>query len=412
MNNAIVLTNLETPKLTVPCCANTGKTARSEQAPKQDFKKLFENCTITCAAPKQINLQLVQLLMGDTEQTDNSMPNNSLVQNELGEVVGTLEGFELLDYHSDKKVSISTEEMLGILSSGNTQNTAEDNSGFSAKLMNGIVNSYEMESEMSEQLAGMRPNEQLNTQNITQQEILQRVGTYLCSLESTNNDSVSSEIANAEGIVVESSVKEDVTLKQDGTLNEDARVLNESPELFSNAAQVKADVAVADSRTFSVDGSQTSENAQAGQEPSFASDNILNIVDKVRTSAAEGKHDFDIQLKPEFLGKVNIKLTMESGSIKVQIKTDDSAVKGLVSENLVSLQNMLEDKGVNVSNIDVYHDSQTLTGNNQQAFDQNTGNQQMQKRKLDIDTIDSTVYDVMTELPDVFMDNSSVEFRA
>lgn len=405
MNNAMVLTNLKTPKQTAAGCANKGKTARSEQAPKKDFKNLFENCTIL-EVPKQTNLQLVQLLMGGTEQTDNSMPDNSPTQNELGEVVGTLEGFELLDYHSDKKVSIPTEELLGILSSGNTQNTAEENSGFTAELVNGFINHNEVENKLSEQLAGMRPNEQLNTQNITQQEILQRVGTYLCSLESTNSDSVSSEIANAEGIAGESSVK------IGSTLNEDARALNDGSELFSNGTQVNADVAVTDSRTFSVDSAQASENAQAGQETNFASENILNIVDKVRTSAAEGKHDFDIQLKPEFLGKVNIKLTMESGSIKVQIKTNDSAVKGLVSENLVSLQNMLEDKGVNVSNIDVYYESQTFAGNDQQAFNQNTGNQQMPKRKLNIDTIDNMVYDVMTELPDVYLENSSVEFRA
>lgn len=405
MNNAMVLTNLETLKQNAAGCVNTSKTVKSEKTPKQDFKQLFENCTIT-DVPKQLNLQFVQLLMGGIEQTDNSMPDNSPTQNELGEVVGTLEGFELLDYHSDKKVPISTEDLLGILSKGNTQNTAEENRGFTAELMNGLINHNEVENKLSEQLAGMRPNEQLNTQNITQQEILQRVGTYLCSLESTNNDSVSSGIPNAEGIAGESSVKIGSTLK------EDARVFNDGSEVYNNGTQVKADVAVADSRTFSVDGAQTSENAQAEQETNFASDNILNIVDKVRTSAAEGKHDFDIQLKPEFLGKVNIKLIMESGNIKVQIKTDDSAVKGLVSENLVSLQNMLEDKGVNVSNIDVYYDSQTFTGSDQQAFNQNTGNQQTQKRQINIDSIDSMVYDVMTELPDVYLENSSVEFRA
>lgn len=405
MDNAMVLTNLEAPKQKAAGYANTGKTAKSEKAPTQDFKQMFENCTIT-DAPKQLNPQFVQLFVSGIEQTDNSMPDNYPTRNDLGEVVGTLEGFELLDYQSDNKISVSTEELLGFISKGNTQNSAEESSGFPVELMNGFIKRNEQKNQMSEQLAGMRPNEQLKTQNITQQEILQRVGTYLCSLESTNNDSVSSGIANAEEITSEGSVKISSTLKKD------ARVLNDGSEANNNGAQLKPDIAVTNNRTFSVESAQTSETVQAGQETNFASDNILNIVDKVRTSAAEGKHDFDIQLKPEFLGKVNIKLTMESGNIKVQIKTDDSAVKGLVSENLVSLQNMLEDKGVNVSNIDVYYDSQTFAGNDQQAFNQNTGYQQMQKKNINMDTIDSMVYDVMTELPDVYLENSSVEFRA
>ena len=45
----------------------------------------------------------------------------------------------------------------------------------------------------------------------------------------------------------------------------------------------------------------------------YEKDNVMRIVEKLHTEVSGGKYDFDVELKPDFLGKVNIKLTMENG---------------------------------------------------------------------------------------------------
>jgi flagellar hook-length control protein FliK len=102
----------------------------------------------------------------------------------------------------------------------------------------------------------------------------------------------------------------------------------------------------------------TAETEQAAAvkleaKPETVRESVLKIVDKVKTEASEGKYDFDIDLKPEFMGKVSIKLTMSEGSVKVQIKAEDVAVKGMLYDQMTNLHMMLKEKGIPVSTIDI-----------------------------------------------------------
>lgn len=147
----------------------------------------------------------------------------------------------------------------------------------------------------------------------------------------------------------------------------------------------------------------------------FVKDNVMRIVDKLSTQVSDGKYDFDVQLKPDFLGRVNIKLTMENGEIRMQIKTDDIGVKGLFADQASNMQAVLKDKGIAVTNIDVTYQSQMQTGDDRQAYRQNGDGSKKQNSRThaSIEKLGGTeMFEKMTEITGYTHTGSSVEFLA
>lgn len=142
----------------------------------------------------------------------------------------------------------------------------------------------------------------------------------------------------------------------------------------------------------------------------YSSDNVLRIVDRVSTQVTEGRYDFDVKLKPEFLGEVNIKLTMEDGVIRMQIKTDDMSVRGMLSDQAASLQNALKEKGVTLSSVDVTYESQASLDGGKQPFEQNDG--QRRQGGMYYAHAESAGYEPAAEPYSYYVGNSSVEFLA
>ncbi|MDD5018488.1 MAG: flagellar hook-length control protein FliK [Eubacteriales bacterium] len=175
-------------------------------------------------------------------------------------------------------------------------------------------------------------------------------------------------------------------------------------------APVHMTAEVLDSRSETEETPGTAKDTQNA----FAEENVIRIVDKVSTQAKEGRYDFDMELKPDFLGKVNIRLTMEDGNLKMRIRTEDMAVKELFSNEIPALQTMLKEKGFTVSDINVAYESQAFSNN--EAFEQNgdsgTGKQSYPNELSYDQTAESVLYDAVMDLPGLYAGTSSVEYLA
>jgi flagellar hook-length control protein FliK len=143
--------------------------------------------------------------------------------------------------------------------------------------------------------------------------------------------------------------------------------------------------------------------------PESVRESVLRIVDKVSVKAAEGKYDFDIDLKPDFMGKVSIKLTMEDGAVKVHIRADDAAVKGMLQDQTSSLQSMLKEKGIPVSNIDVTYEGSQAQGNEGHA---RNGEGRQHQSNLFREQAENGSYESARERYDFYLGNSSIEYLA
>lgn len=150
--------------------------------------------------------------------------------------------------------------------------------------------------------------------------------------------------------------------------------------------------------------------AKAAEAPQYTKENVLRIVDKVSTRFADGKYDFDVELKPDFLGKLSIRLSMEDGSIRMQIKTDDASVKSMLSSQTSSLQDALKEKGITLSNVDITYESQTSLSGERQPFEQNNGGGRHNGAYFA--QAEAAGLEPKTEMYSLYFGNSSVEFLA
>ncbi len=158
---------------------------------------------------------------------------------------------------------------------------------------------------------------------------------------------------------------------------------------------------------------ETKADAPQTTQTDFVKDNVMRIVDKLSTQVSDGKYDFDVELKPDFLGKVNIKLTMENGEIRMQIKTDDIGVKGMFADQATNMQAVLKDKGIAVTNIDITYQSQMQTGDDRQAYNQNSSGGKRQSSRHNVSQMVATgMFETMTEVTGYTHAGSSVEYLA
>ena len=249
------------------------------------------------------------------------------------------------------------------------------------------------------------------TQPLVSPEQTTETGASESMTEAANvpNDAVSGELVQTQNSVVPKAAKElgTTAAKELGTTAAEMGGERETEVNDAGQSQSVNTMAVHSRETISVAGDTTVE-ATTDETAQYTKENVLRIVDKVSTQSADGKYDFDVELKPDFLGKVHIKLTMEDGNIRMQIKTDDISVKGMLSDQTSSLQNALKEKGITLTNVDVTYESQTTRDFGQQPNEQNGSSRQ----GLYYAQTETIGFEPAEELYGYYTGSSSVEFLA
>ena len=178
-----------------------------------------------------------------------------------------------------------------------------------------------------------------------------------------------------------------------------------------NAASAQSAAEVQDVREPSASARAAKPAGTPEAERPYAKENVLRIVDSVSIKSAEGKHEFEVELKPEFLGKVRIRLTMEKGSMHMQIHAEDPAVRQMLSDHAESLMGALREKGIALSGMDVSRDSHAaLDGQGQQPSGRNGSGRQggMRAAFAQAETRTEQIWDAFS----LYAGNSTVEFFA
>lgn len=96
------------------------------------------------------------------------------------------------------------------------------------------------------------------------------------------------------------------------------------------------------------------KNAAAANQAMVPKEEIFSqIVQSARITLVDGKGEARLQLNPEHLGKVEIRVTTEDGKARVQVTAESQSVTRLLSENLAELKTALEASGLEVGQLDV-----------------------------------------------------------
>ncbi|MCC5909798.1 MAG: flagellar hook-length control protein FliK, partial [Clostridiaceae bacterium] len=84
------------------------------------------------------------------------------------------------------------------------------------------------------------------------------------------------------------------------------------------------------------------------------SKNILEqVIHKVDTIYKSGKNQLSLQLTPENLGKLSIKLISENNDIKAKVYVESLQVKEVIENNLNQLRDSLREKGIYIGSLEV-----------------------------------------------------------
>lgn len=144
-------------------------------------------------------------------------------------------------------------------------------------------------------------------------------------------------------------------------------------------------------------------------------ENITRMVESIEVHAAQGTQEFTMQLKPESLGKLSIKLIMDDDGIRAQIKANELSSKSLILNELPALEETLKEKGIEVKQIEVAYEAPKFDfnfkqGSQNNAFAQGGGSSRHYTPILEQDTAVS-FFEMASGL-EYFTQSSSMEFHA
>ncbi|NLO48643.1 MAG: flagellar hook-length control protein FliK [Clostridiales bacterium] len=224
-------------------------------------------------------------------------------------------------------------------------------------------------------------------------------GDVLCPLENANDLSAPEAVGAAND--ADKSPADDGTKKNIG----DRRRASGLPQVDLGTEKVRAAIMLEEASYT------RSKPVQATTENLF--DTMVKEIELFKTDES---NQMIIQLKPEFLGKVTISLSIEGQGLHVKIRTEDPGIKSLIGGQISQLAQSLADKGIRVSDIDVAYNG-ILNQNSEQPQERQEPRKQNETRYrraaggistqallfMPTDEMDVSVLDMML---------SSVEFRA
>ncbi|MBI2890144.1 MAG: flagellar hook-length control protein FliK [Nitrospirae bacterium] len=109
-------------------------------------------------------------------------------------------------------------------------------------------------------------------------------------------------------------------------------------------------------------------------------DLIHQIVDKARLQNGRHESKLEIQLKPEFLGRVRIEISSREGQVSVNIHTENQSVKNLLDSNLPALRDAFQAQGLKLEGLEVSVDQRDW--NQTSAFAQDAAGGHGEGRRL------------------------------
>ncbi|MBO8159352.1 flagellar hook-length control protein FliK [Thermosyntropha sp.] len=131
------------------------------------------------------------------------------------------------------------------------------------------------------------------------------------------------------------------------------RVKAENFDSSLDAEGSKSNVPWSDKLVNSFRGTLASNSAFLSRMPQNTREVFEQIVQKAELMLKQGLSEMKIELKPEFLGKMTIKILVEEGAVTARFIAENYQVKHLLENNLNTLKQTLENQGLKVEKAEV-----------------------------------------------------------
>ena len=189
--------------------------------------------------------------------------------------------------------------------------------------------------------------------------------------------------ANQEKNLVEKQVDVKKLIQMENNRNLSQRVVSINPQ-SQITVQQEALGKQADTEINNLPGQLTADNNLTNRGNALENTNIstltakpdpADVIDQIVKKATimlkANSSEMRIELKPEFLGKMMIKIVVEDGLVTARFVTENQQVKNLLESNLAALRQSLEAQGIRVERTEV-----NIGLNNGGLFDGSEGNRE------------------------------------
>lgn len=135
--------------------------------------------------------------------------------------------------------------------------------------------------------------------------------------------------------------------------------LNSLNSLFSNSSSA--------AKSDGVHNTEFNRLLNSMEQQHNADTDVLNqVVNNMKhnMTSINGKNSISMILNPQSLGRVNIDLVSQNGILSAEIRTENEQTKELLTRNIDSLKQSLQEQGVTVGNVIVKTQESTLSNNN------------------------------------------------
>jgi flagellar hook-length control protein FliK len=92
---------------------------------------------------------------------------------------------------------------------------------------------------------------------------------------------------------------------------------------------------------------------------------VREVADQISTLAGQGKQEFQIQLHPDTLGRLHVRLSIEDGAVTIRVRAESGEARSAIESGLGSLRQSLEEQGLRVDRL-VVAESLTQSGSDNQ----------------------------------------------
>lgn len=131
-------------------------------------------------------------------------------------------------------------------------------------------------------------------------------------------------------------------------------------------------------------------------------ENLLReVAQKTKFILKENGSEVHIQLKPEILGKMILKMSLEKGEMHAKAVVDNMQAKQLIDNNLIQLKETLRDQGIEVKTFEVFVGKDPNFSNRQRNYW--SGKSKLKLKKASIDEYE----DINTYYVNMFDNNSN-----
>ncbi len=101
-------------------------------------------------------------------------------------------------------------------------------------------------------------------------------------------------------------------------------------------------------------------------------DMLSKVVERAKLTLSEGKTDMILSLKPEHLGNVRMKMTMEGDNFYGKVFVDNAEVKDIFTKNIDTIISSLKELNINIEGFDIAFNQNRDSGQNFDDDDSNT----------------------------------------